>query len=610
MKRSNILIVEDETIIALDIKNMLLRMGHRVISVVSSGKKCLEAISIEKPHLIIMDVVIQGDIDGIETAEIIRNNYDIPILFLSAHSDYTTLDRVTSIEHYGYVLKPVSEKELMTSIETSLFRHEIDQRLKKSEMKFRILFEQSRDASFVADNEGNFLNVNRSMLNLFGYDKKEFLKKNLYKLFSNGDDAGHYKKILDENGYITRFETKLKKKDRSKIICLINSNRIIDDWNHKTGIQGIIRDITDIKEMEKERELLLHSLSVRIKELNCLFSLSNLVEKPGVQFDEILHVMVEVMRISWQYPDISCSRIIYNEREFRSKNFKITKWKQSADIIVDNEKLGIVEVFYTRKMPDIYEGPFMEEERALIDAVASRLGRYVERENAYDNLKKSHFELRNLSVHLQSVREEERTRISREIHDELGQSLTALKMDLSWIEKKIIDEDEDLRQKSLSMLELVDSTIDTVRRISSDLRPGILDDLGLCAAIEWQAGEIEKRSNIKINCDIPYEYENAIWKDEHKISLFRIFQEAMTNIVRHSKATKADVAITQDGNNITFLIADNGIGITDDQINYTRSCGIIGMRERVNYCGGTIDISGKNNSGTTIRISIPIEKSN
>ncbi len=610
MKKSNILIVEDETIIALDIKNMLLKMGHRVISIVSSGAKCLDAISIEKPHLIIMDIVIQGDIDGIETAEQIRKEYDIPIIFLSAHSDYTTLDRVTAIEHYGYVLKPVSEKELMTSIETSLFRHEIDQRLKKSEMKFRILFEQSRDASFVSDNEGNFVNINRSMRNLFGYSKKEFLKKNLFKLFSSKSDAGVFKKILDENGYITRFETNLTKKDRNKIICLINSNRIFDDWNNQTGIQGIIRDITEIKGMEKERELLLHNLSVRIKELNCLFSLSNLVEKPGVQFDEILHVMVEVMRISWQYPDISCSRIIYNEREYRSKNFKITKWRQTADIFVDNEKLGIVEVYYTKKMPDIYEGPFMEEERALIDAVASRLGRYVERENAYDNLKKSHFELRNLSAHLQSVREEERTRISREIHDELGQSLTALKMDLSWIEKKIYDKDEDLQQKSLSMLELVDSTIDTVRRISSDLRPGILDDLGLFAAIEWQVGEIEKRSNIKINCDIPPEYEEVISNEDHKISLFRIFQEAMTNILRHSKATKADVSIKKVNNIINFLISDNGIGITDDQINYTRSCGIIGMRERVNYCGGTLDISGENNRGTTIRISIPVEKSN
>jgi PAS domain S-box-containing protein len=498
----------------------------------------------------------------------------------------------------------------MTSIETSLYRNEIDKRLKKSEMKFRILFEQSRDASFVSDNEGNFVNINQSMLNLFGYSKKEFLKKNIFKLFSSNDDADSYKKILDENGYITRFETKLSKKNRNKIICLINSNRIFDDWNNQTGIQGIIRDITEIKGMEKERELLLHNLSVRIKELNCLFSLSNLVEKPGVQFDEILHVMVEVMRISWQYPDISCARIIYNEREYRSKNFKITKWKQSSDIFVDNEKLGIIEVYYTKKMPDIYEGPFMEEERALIDAVASRLGRYVERENAYDNLKKSHFELRNLSVHLQSVREEERTRISREIHDELGQSLTALKMDLSWMEKKICHEDEDLIKKSISMLELVDSTIDTVRRISSDLRPGILDDLGLFAAIEWQAGEIEQRSNIKINCDIPPEYEEAIWNDDHKISLFRIFQEAMTNIVRHSKATEAEVTIKKEDNIINFLISDNGIGITDDQINYTKSCGIIGIRERVNYCGGTLDISGAKNRGTTIRISIPVEKSN
>lgn len=229
----------------------------------------------------------------------------------------------------------------------------------------------------------------------------------------------------------------------------------------------------------------------------------------------------------------------------------------------------------------------------------------TERKRAEDELTYSREQLRNLSMYLQSAREEERTYIAREIHDELGQVLTALKMDLSWLANKN-ENHETLFRKTKSMVKLVDSTIQTVKRISSELRPGVLDHLGLSAAIEWQAEEIHKRTGIIF--DMSIHPEDIILDRHHSTTIFRIFQEALTNVVRHAKATKVKVSLEEKDKEIVLGVIDNGKGITKKQISDPRSFGLIGIQERVYFLGGNISISGVRNKGTSITISIPLEK--
>lgn len=224
---------------------------------------------------------------------------------------------------------------------------------------------------------------------------------------------------------------------------------------------------------------------------------------------------------------------------------------------------------------------------------------------AEDELKKSYEQLRELSAHLQSVREEERTNVAREIHDELGQVLTALKIDVSMLASKLYP-DSKLLEKTESMIKRIDETIQSVKRICAELRPTILDHFGLSAAIEWQVEEFETRTGIK--CDVFFEPREIILDQDITTSVFRILQEAMTNVARHANATEVKVSLRLENDNVMLEVKDNGKGITEKQFSDPKSFGLIGIKERVNFFGGDVKINGMRDQGTTLIVSIPLRK--
>jgi PAS domain S-box-containing protein len=229
----------------------------------------------------------------------------------------------------------------------------------------------------------------------------------------------------------------------------------------------------------------------------------------------------------------------------------------------------------------------------------------TERKLAEKRIRESHNRLRSLAERLQMIREEERATIAREIHDDLGQSLTAVKMDISWLKNNQGKDKEFTPGKFDMMLDLINSTIQSVKRIATELRPGILDDLGLVPAIEWQAAEFQNR--YKIQCNVSINKPEVKIIDEIAIAVFRIFQETLTNVARHSGATKVDVNLNfYDDNKLIMEIADNGVGIEEEQINSLKSLGLFGMRERVNILRGSVEITGEKGKGTKVSVSIPI----
>ena len=227
----------------------------------------------------------------------------------------------------------------------------------------------------------------------------------------------------------------------------------------------------------------------------------------------------------------------------------------------------------------------------------------ADRKRAVEQLRQSHEQLRALSVYLQHVREEERMRISRAVHDELGQALTGLKIDLSWLGSRLPRGQEMLVSKARAMSLHIDETIRTVRRISTELRPGILDHLGLAAALEWQANEFQARTGIK--CKVRNSLDFTILDEEINTVFFRIFQETLTNIIRHSGATRVEVHLAGGHGRLILEIRDNGRGITADQVSNTKSLGLLGMRERAALLEGEVRLSGAPKKGTTVSVSIP-----
>ena len=213
-------------------------------------------------------------------------------------------------------------------------------------------------------------------------------------------------------------------------------------------------------------------------------------------------------------------------------------------------------------------------------------------------------DLRRLAAHLEKAREEERTRIAHELHDELGQAMTAMRIDIAWIQKNIPSSAPRLRSRIESLGALADEALANVRRLSMEMRPSILDDLGLQAALEWQVSDFAQRTGIAARLEDGL--NDAHLTPEQATALFRIVQEALTNISRHAQATRVRVLLREKDGQGFCRIIDNGLGITDQAMAKRRSFGVVGMRQRVLALGGGFDIAGRPGRGTEIRISIPL----
>jgi two-component system, NarL family, sensor histidine kinase UhpB len=218
-------------------------------------------------------------------------------------------------------------------------------------------------------------------------------------------------------------------------------------------------------------------------------------------------------------------------------------------------------------------------------------------------VERSREELRALSRHLQTIREEEKARIAREVHDELGSTLTALKMDLDWLGEHLKSAAAPLREKRAAMGKLVEAAVATTRRIVTDLRPSILDDLGLPAALRWQAAEFAKHTGARVEVDAP-EARQPIDRAV-ALALFRIFQETLTNVARHAKANQVSVKLTSTDHSLMLQIRDDGVGISEENLRKPTSLGIRGMRERAEQLGGEFSVAAGAESGTTVVISVP-----
>lgn len=223
---------------------------------------------------------------------------------------------------------------------------------------------------------------------------------------------------------------------------------------------------------------------------------------------------------------------------------------------------------------------------------------------AEEKLQNSYKQIKQLVAHLQEIREQERTNMAREIHDELGQQLTGMKMYISWLNKKIASPENDIKEKFGATMQLIEDTIRSVRKISMDLRPSMLDDLGLMAALEWQSNEFEKRSGI--DTEFINQTGNREIPARLKTGLFRIYQESLTNVARHADAKKIVSSLKFEDNNLILTITDDGKGFTFKNIESKKTLGLFGMKERTLEMGGHYEIKSEPGSGTTVLVTVPL----
>jgi two-component system sensor histidine kinase UhpB len=420
-----------------------------------------------------MDIRLDGNLDGIQAAQKIQADGGPPTIFLTAYADEELLERAKLAEPYGYLVKPVHERELRSTIEMALFKHQMDRRLRDSEEKFRTLAETISTAILIFQ-DGCCVYANPAAERISGYPIEELLGMD-YRALLNPED--HQPAMWESN-------------DR-------------DPGEEWTGNRT------------------LRILNSRGEEC-----------------------WLDVARERFQYQG------------------------KPANVVTANDITERIRV-----------------ERAL---------------------NRSREELQALARYLQTVREDERTNIAHEIHDEFGQALTAIKLELHWIAEMHKAESQ-IKENLASVVSLTDTAIDMVRRVASELRPGLLDDLGLEAALKWQAQDFEDRAHI--GCSLRWEAGNLDLNREITTALFRIFQESLTNVARHSEASHVNASLLIVKGWLVMTITDNGRGITHDELADHTSMGLLGMRERARALGGDLDISGEPGKGTTVQARIPMDPS-
>jgi len=282
----------------------------------------------------------------------------------------------------------------------------------------------------------------------------------------------------------------------------------------------------------------------------------------------------------------------------------VTAHAEDVSTMFKSYRAGAVDFISKPVIPDVLRSK-MSVFVGLHDMNRMLNAELAERALSEQRLRASEENLRALATHLQSVREEERIHIAREIHDELGQALTGLKFELNTFAKHFESDDAAARQDKQQTLNVaIDRIINSVRRIASGLRPEVLDEIGLAAAFDWQAREFQRRTGIRCHVNIPARFIDP--DKDRSTALFRIFQELLTNVARHANATRVNVALCEGEEALALCVEDNGRGIKETEAQSPRSLGFLGLRERVLAFGGSIDVKGDEGKGTRVCVSIPV----
>jgi PAS domain S-box-containing protein len=505
---------------------------------------------------------------------------------------------------------------------------------------FQLLVESVSDyAIFGLDPAGRVTSWNAGAERINGYRSEEIIGKH-FSLFYLPEEIrrGIPEGVLREAASKGRYEGEgwRVRKDGSRFWAHVVVTGLRDRAGHLQGFAKVTRDLTEQREREEAMQKAQAELEVRVAERTAELRRAN--ESLQAQIaerrlaEEAQHELLQRFRLVLDFSPIGC---VMND-----VNFRVTYWNPAAERIFGFSRQDVLgklpsDTFVPASSRAVVEqvrqavargetvSPAISEHvtkegctiicewhnTPLRDSVGQFMGSLsmvqdiTERQQAEEQLKAYSAQLRALAAELQSAREAERAHVARELHDELGQALTALKMDLVLLTQNLPRNRVKLHQRSASMLKLIDDTIQTVRRIAAGLRPSTLDDLGLTAAIEWQSQEFEARTGIRCRLVLPE--EEIVLSPERSTALFRIFQETLTNVARHAGAKRVDVHLTTRGNDLVLEVSDDGKGLDEVEASSPGSLGLLGMRERARLLGGEFKIVGTPGKGTTVTVRMP-----
>lgn len=480
----------------------------------------------------------------------------------------------------------------------------IENELRENEAKFRAVADTSIAVIAIYQNH-KVVFLNAVSETVTGYSRDELLRMNFWDIIHPD-----FKGKVRELGVARLQGLPVPDHYEFKIVTKNGQDRWLDfgigmiQYEKNQAVIGIAFDITERKETEEALKL----SEKRYRQLHDSISDAFV----AVNMDGRI---IECNNSFLSMTGYSASEIV----KLRYEEITPSKWRQIEEKIITEQVIrnGFSEIYekeYIKKDGTVFpielSAFLIRDEEGKPQSMWALIRDITSRKNAEKELNKSLEQMRHLSARLRSIREDESKRIAREIHDEIGQTLTGIKMDLAFLEDKLTDllkppEYKSVQDQISSISNLTDSAVHTIRRITTELRPVILDSLGLSAAIEWQAEDFEHRTGVK--CRFTSTDEKLEIDPDVATTIFRILQEALTNIMRHAKASGVKIVLEKEIHRIFFQVSDNGIGFDINNIDKLNSFGILGMRERAELIGGVFEIESLPRKGTTIRITLPLE---
>jgi two-component system, NarL family, sensor histidine kinase UhpB len=470
----------------------------------------------------------------------------------------------------------------------------------ESGTSFRSIFENSVMGISQAYPGGKLIRINQAYSEMYGYPDITSMLKDIndstIRLYSNPSDRAKVLDILNKNGSMPPTEFELKRLDGQKFWALVAAKQVKDDNGKLLYLQAEHIDITGLKNAQKA-----------LKEIGEKYRL--IVENSGLGI-AYFSVDGKILMLN----NLALKNLGGKTSDYIGKNLTEVYGNEASKVYIERLKSAAVS-----EDPMIYEDYVdMEGKPGWYRSTHSRIlsqngevdGIQVIAENvtelkiAEDKLKASNVKYRNLSHHLEEILENERTTIAMNLHDDLGQKLTALDLDLAWTRGRIGVQSQSVKKKLDEMRLMINDIVESIKEISSFLRPSMLFDLGLLPAISSLVDKFKKSSGI--SCNLQSVTEEINIDDRISLIIYRVLQEALTNIARHSGASAAEIIISLTENRIEMIIKDNGKGIDDEKINSITSMGITGIKERVRAVNGKLQIKGGKNSGTRIMVSIPL----
>jgi two-component system, NarL family, sensor kinase len=363
-----------------------------------------------------------------------------------------------------------------------------------------------------------------------------------------------------------------------------------------------------LRQSRKKQDYQGRILAERLKELNCLYTISKIFEKKGLTLDSIIRRTTQVVPTAWQHPSIAGVQVVLNGKDFRTNKFHQSEWMQECPIIVQGACVGSIAVSYSEKRLVQDEGPFLKEERNLLNVIAQRLGEIIERKWSEQKLLRYQEELRSLATELALSEEHERRRIAQALHDRIGQVLALINIKVGALLESAGS--KDLAKALQDIRNLVSESVAETRSLTFDLSPPILYELGFEAALEWLAERIQQQYEVEV--EIRGREKKTSLSTEWRATLFAAVRELLINVGKHAKSPIARVSIKKRQDNIVISVEDRGVGMdpsTRASVKPgTDGFGLFSIRERLGFMGGRVEISSKRGHGTCVTLFVPVEK--